>query len=120
MSQQSLCRVSVPEGKYEFLCIIPDKPGTREKRIEVRSQHFANAMPLMESGVWKTGGALLDSVPKSDNSDDMSFVGSHVVVVGDSIEQVRDDLKKDVYATSGVWDIDNAQIYAFRAAWRNP
>ncbi|KAJ0369658.1 hypothetical protein COL26b_010352 [Colletotrichum chrysophilum] len=96
MSQQTLYRVSVPEGKYEFLCIIPDKPGTREKRIEVRS------------------------VPKSDNSDDMSFVGSHVVVVGNSIEQVREDLRKDVYATSGVWDVENAQIYAFRAAWRNP
>lgn len=49
----------------------------------------------------------MDSVPKSDNSDDMSFVGSHVVVVGDSIEQVREDLRKDVYATSGVWDVEN-------------
>lgn len=49
----------------------------------------------------------MDSVPKSDDSDDMSFVGSHVVVVGDSIEQVREDLRKDVYATSGVWDVEN-------------
>ncbi|KAK1515575.1 uncharacterized protein CCOS01_12773 [Colletotrichum costaricense] len=113
MSQQTLCRVSVPEGKYEFLCIIPDKPGSREKRIEVRSQHFTDALPLMDS-------ALMGSVPKSDDSADMAFVSSHVVVVSDSIEQVREDLRKDVYATSGVWDVENAQIYAFRAAWRNP
>jgi hypothetical protein len=28
--------VSVPPGKYEFLVVVPDKPGVREKRLEVR------------------------------------------------------------------------------------
>lgn len=29
--------VSIPEGKYEFLVILPDKPGVRQQRLEVRT-----------------------------------------------------------------------------------
>lgn len=28
--------VTVPEGMFEFLVVAPDKPGVREKRMEVR------------------------------------------------------------------------------------
>jgi hypothetical protein len=28
--------VSVPPGKYEFLVVVPDKPGVLEKRLSVR------------------------------------------------------------------------------------
>lgn len=28
--------ITVPEGKFEFLVVIPDKPGALAKRLEVR------------------------------------------------------------------------------------
>ncbi|KAI8725447.1 hypothetical protein NCS52_00115800 [Fusarium sp. LHS14.1] len=112
--------VSVPPGKYEFLVVVPDKPGVREKRLEVRHLHFSNMLPNVENGSWKTGGALLNSVPKDDSPDSLDFMGSTLVCVAKSVEEVREQLSKDIYATSGVWDMDKIQIYPFRAAFRNP
>lgn len=33
-------------------------------------------------------------------------------------EQVLETLKRDLYRTSGVWDWEKVQIYAFRSALR--
>lgn len=66
---------SAAARKYEFLVIVPDRPGMLAKRLEVRSyvrppashspdlgtdgsrQHFSNMAPKVESGEWKMGGA---------------------------------------------------------------
>lgn len=55
-------------------------------------------------------GALLSSVPKDDNPENMEFCGSTAVVVADSVEDVKRQLSKDVYATSGVWDLDKVSL----------
>ncbi|KAF4978986.1 hypothetical protein FZEAL_4717 [Fusarium zealandicum] len=111
--------VSVEPGKFEFLVIAPDKPGVREKRLEVRQIHFGNMKPNIDNGSWKMGGALLNSVPKDDSPASLDFMGSTLVCVANSAEEVREQLSKDIYATSGVWDMDKIQIYPFKAAFRN-
>lgn len=55
-------------------------------------------------------GALLSSVPKDDDPASLDFVGSTIVVVAESVEQVREQLSKDIYATSGVWDMEKVSI----------
>ncbi|KAF4334791.1 hypothetical protein FBEOM_11378 [Fusarium beomiforme] len=110
--------VTVPPGKYEFLVVVPDKPNVREKRLEVRGIHFKNMTPNVENGSWKMGGAILNSVPKDDSVDSLDFAGSTLVCIAESVEEVRDQLSKDIYATSGVWDMDKVQIYPFKAAFR--
>lgn len=51
-------------------------------------------------------GALLNGVPKDDKPESLDFFGSTLVVVADSAEEVRSQLTKDIYATSGVWDME--------------
>ncbi|EXV02488.1 YCII-related domain protein [Metarhizium robertsii] len=109
----------------EFLVILPDKPGVKEKRLEEPGTdslrtHFKNMTPHVESGDWKMGGALLNEVPADDNAANFDFFGSTVVCKGESKEAVLEQLKKDVYATSGVWDVEKIQIYPFICAFRNP
>ncbi|KAM0188748.1 hypothetical protein ACHAPI_010459 [Fusarium lateritium] len=110
--------VSVPPGKFEFLVVVHDKANAREKRLEVRSTHFKNMTPHLEDGSWKMGGAILNSVPKDDSPSSLDFAGSTLVCVAESVEEVREQLSKDIYATSGVWDMDKVQIYPFKAAFR--
>ncbi|KAF7545053.1 hypothetical protein G7Z17_g9473 [Cylindrodendrum hubeiense] len=111
---------SPPAGKYEFLVIAPDKPGVLEKRLAVRHLHFEGMTPKVKDGSWKMGGALLNNVPKDDDPASLDFLGSTLVCVAESVEQVREQLSKDIYATSGVWDMEKVQIYPFRCAFRNP
>jgi hypothetical protein len=39
-----------------------------------------------------------------------TFTGSMVTALVESEEELREILSKDVYATSGVWDVEKAQI----------
>lgn len=39
-----------------------------------------------------------------------SFKGSMMLAVAESEAEVREILSKDIYTTSGVWDLENAQI----------
>lgn len=45
--------------KYEWLVVIPDKPGMMAKRLEVRPQHFEGLTAAKESGLFKMGGEFL-------------------------------------------------------------
>ncbi|KAK2596701.1 hypothetical protein QQS21_006216 [Conoideocrella luteorostrata] len=99
---------SAPKTR-EFLVIVPDKPGVKDKRLEVRPTHFKNMTPHVDSGDWKMGGALLNTVPADDNPANFDFMGSTLVCRGESKEQILEQLKKDVYVTSGVWDIEKVR-----------
>ncbi|RYP30654.1 hypothetical protein DL767_006154 [Monosporascus sp. MG133] len=110
-----------PPGKYEWLVVVPDKPGQQQKRLEVRSQHFEGLKNYIESGKFKTGGAVLNSKPESDDDPTkFDFYGSTVVVVAESREEVVGILKGDIYAKSGVWDVEKAQIWPVKIAFRDP
>ncbi|KAI1140424.1 hypothetical protein F5Y05DRAFT_317157 [Hypoxylon sp. FL0543] len=109
-----------PPGKYEWLVVVPDKPGTAQKRLEVRAQHFEGLKPYVESQQFKTGGAVLKDKPSSDDPSTFDWYGSTLVLVAESKEEVKAILEKDIYTKSGVWDTENALILAAKFAFRFP
>ncbi|ANB14989.1 hypothetical protein AWJ20_2608 [Sugiyamaella lignohabitans] len=94
----------------EYLVIVPDKAGALQKRLEVRPKHLENAAVAHGKGIVTVGGGYADEFPAEGATPE--FKGSALSVVADSKQEVIDFLKKDIYYTSGVWDVDNAQIYA--------
>ncbi|KAK5628802.1 hypothetical protein RRF57_004517 [Xylaria bambusicola] len=111
---------TLPEGKWEWLVVVPDKAGVHEKRLSVRAQHLAGTKPLEASGFIKAGGAIFNEKPESQDATKFSFYGSTLVCVASSKEEILEILNKDIYATSGVWDMDNIQIWPAKFAFRNP
>ncbi|KAJ5143999.1 uncharacterized protein N7515_002786 [Penicillium bovifimosum] len=108
--------MSSAPAKKEFLCILPDFPGAQAKRLEVRPQHLENVKPLVASGHIVAGGAMFDSHPAEGETP--SFKGSMMLAVAESEAEVRELLEKDIYSTSGVWDLGNAQIIPYKSAVR--
>jgi uncharacterized protein YciI len=104
--------------RFEFLAVVPDKPGMHEKRLEVRPIHFAELDTRYEPGDLKMGGAILNSVPTNDDATSWSFAGSTIVCVANSKEEVVDKLNQDIYAKTGVWDVEKAQIWPLKCAFR--
>jgi uncharacterized protein len=47
------------------------------------------------------------------------MIGSALIVVAATREEVVQRLKDDVYSTVGVWDMDKVQIWPFRSAIRS-
>lgn len=50
-------------------------------------------------------------MPEGTDASKWAFHGSTIVMVAESREECKEILSKDIYTTSGVWDIDNAQIW---------
>jgi uncharacterized protein YciI len=109
---------SASTTKRDWLIIIPDKPGMHDKRLEVRPAHFEGLQPLVKSDDYKMGGALLNSVPSGSDPSTFDFHGSTIVRAAESKEEIIADLRNDIYAKSGVWDVDNATILPFICAFR--
>lgn len=59
----------------------------------------------------KKTGAILNEKPESDDASKFSFYGSTLVCVATSKEELLEKLSKDIYTTSGVWDLDNVSFY---------
>ena len=76
-----------------------------------RRTHFKDLSARARSGTnqIRMGGALIHSVPKSDDPTTWDFAGSTIVMKASSREEVLEELKKDVYATSGVWDMEKVR-----------
>ncbi|KAJ5474636.1 hypothetical protein N7475_004202 [Penicillium sp. IBT 31633x] len=125
--------MSSAPAKKEFLCILPDKPGAQAKRLERCtkptgvcigtgfadvdfSNHLEGVKPLVASGAIVAGGAMLNAHPAEGETP--SFKGSMMLAVAESEAEVREILSKDIYTTSGVWDLENAQIIPFKSAVR--
>ncbi|KAL2114362.1 hypothetical protein VUR80DRAFT_8052 [Thermomyces stellatus] len=107
------------EGKYNWIVIVPDKPGTLAKRLEVRAQHMAGVKKHEASGAVKVGGAIFSEPPQGNDPSKWAFCGSTLNVVAETKDEVVDLLRSDIYATSGVWDVDKAQIYPAVLAFRH-
>ncbi|KAJ5176328.1 uncharacterized protein N7482_002205 [Penicillium canariense] len=132
--------MSSAPAKKEYLCILPDKPGAQAKRLEVRPSHLEGVKPLVAAGSIVVGdpeaaylpmtdnvfvantdtrlrtGAMLESHPAEGETP--AFKGSMMLAVAESEAEVREILEKDIYTTSGVWDLANAQIIPFKSAVR--
>ncbi|KAH8169301.1 YCII-related domain-containing protein [Sarocladium implicatum] len=106
--------------RMEYLVIVPDKPDMRAKRLEVRPKHFEGLEALKATGNWKMGGALFNSTPEGADPSQWDWMGSTLVAEADSKQEIIDILSKDIYATSGVWDMEKIQIHPFKCAFRNP
>lgn len=112
----------------EFLIHIPDhtRSGTLSQRLAVRSEHLKALPPLLESGRILFGGATLREHPEaaqpeaqaSQNAQPPPMTGSVMLVTGESEEEVRRFVAEDVYAKSGVWDVQGMTVWAFRTAVR--
>ncbi|KAJ6123792.1 hypothetical protein N7471_011109 [Penicillium samsonianum] len=108
--------MSSAPAKREFLCILPDKPGVQAKRLEVRPNHLEGIKPHVASGAFVAGGAMLNAHPADGETP--SFKGSMMLAVAENEAQVLELINKDIYATSGVWDMEKAQIIPFKSAVR--
>ncbi|EAW10149.1 uncharacterized protein ACLA_046140 [Aspergillus clavatus NRRL 1] len=102
--------------KYEFLCIVPDKPGALAKRLEVRGQHLEEVKPLVAGGSVLMGGAMFESHAAEGQTP--AFKGSALLLMAESEEKAREALSQDIYSKTGVWDLENAQIIPFKCAVR--
>ncbi|KAK7721885.1 hypothetical protein SLS63_009410 [Diaporthe eres] len=105
---------------YEWLVVVPDKPGALARRLEVRPQHFEGLTKLKESGAFKMGGAVLEEMPPDDEVSSMKFSGSTLMVVAESKQAVIDLIKDDIYVKSGVWDLEKVMIWPAKIAFRFP
>ncbi|KAK0387291.1 hypothetical protein NLU13_5604 [Sarocladium strictum] len=93
---------------FEYLVIVPDKPGAQAKRLEVRAQHLAGIEPARAAGKWQMGGALFHETPQGGDPTKWDFMGSTLVCTAESKQEVIDGLSKDIYV----------QIYPFKCAFR--
>ncbi|RWA05843.1 hypothetical protein EKO27_g9267 [Xylaria grammica] len=101
--------ISTPSaGQYEWLVVVPDKAGVHEKRLEVRAKKQEKKAKIASE---KITGAIFNEKPETEDASKFSFYGSTLVCVASSKEEILERLSKDIYATSGVWDLDNAQIW---------
>ncbi|KAF4582242.1 dimeric alpha-beta barrel [Ophiocordyceps camponoti-floridani] len=107
-------------SKHEFLVIIHDKPGMQHKRLQVRPTHLENIKPKVDAGIFKMGGALLNSIPADDDPTNVEITGSAIICLAQSPEEARSLLADDIYVTSGVWDLEKAMIYPYKCVFRNP
>ncbi|KKP01686.1 hypothetical protein THAR02_06192 [Trichoderma harzianum] len=123
---------TAPPSEYEFVLVIPDKPGpeVKAKRLQVRPQHFSDMTPTLKDGWLKMGGmyytqiwsqqfmqrelneskhlgGILNEVPEDDNDPNtFDFAGSIMVLVAKSKEDAINKVKDDIYVRAGVWDLE--------------
>ncbi|KAB8216844.1 hypothetical protein BDV33DRAFT_206973 [Aspergillus novoparasiticus] len=95
-------------AKKEFICLVPDKPGSLQKRLEVRNQHLEGVKPFVQNGSIVCGGGTLESHPAPGETP--PFNGSALIVVAENEAEVRELISNDIYTRSGVWDVEKAQI----------
>ncbi|KAF5553201.1 toxD [Fusarium napiforme] len=89
------------EPVREWIVLIPDVEGSLETRMRVRETHIKEMLQHIDSGLFQMGGGTLagDSVN-----------GSAIIARAKSEADVLAVLKNDVYARSGVWDLDNVKF----------
>ncbi|PLB53515.1 hypothetical protein P170DRAFT_435127 [Aspergillus steynii IBT 23096] len=111
-------RSMASKAKKEFLCILPDKPNSLERRLQVRPTHYEDVKGLVSSGALVAGGAMLES--HAGEGETPAFKGSMIVYTAANAEEVKELIKSDIYARSGVWDVEKAQIIPYVSAVREP
>ncbi|KAF7563412.1 hypothetical protein G7046_g723 [Stylonectria norvegica] len=104
--------------RKEFLCILPDRPNVLSIRKQVKAAHYEGIQPLIAAGTLLIGGGMFHKHPVE--GEPASFKGSMIVYAAKDAEEVREIISKDVYATSGVWDVEKAQIIPYVSAIREP
>ncbi|KAG5788076.1 hypothetical protein H9Q69_012860 [Fusarium xylarioides] len=97
------------EPVREWIVLIPDAKGSLETRMRVRETHIKEMLKHIDSGLFQMGGGTLagDSVN-----------GSAIIARAKSAADILAVLKNDVYARSGVWDLENINFIPFKCVYR--
>ena len=80
-------------------------------------KHLEGVIEPHKSGQIPFGGAYMSSPPVEGQTPPM--IGSALIIVASTKDEVVERLKSDIYCKSGVWDVDKAQIWPFRSAIRS-
>ncbi|EMT72952.1 hypothetical protein FOC4_g10000196, partial [Fusarium odoratissimum] len=70
--------------------------------------HLKGIASRIESGAWIMGGPSLEYPPI--DGQEKAINGSCIVANAPSREEVMEEIKKDIYATSGVWNLEKIAI----------
>ncbi|KAF5248214.1 hypothetical protein FANTH_6006 [Fusarium anthophilum] len=89
------------EPLREWIILIPDNKDSLETRMRVRESHIKDMLKHIDSGLFQMGGGTL----AGDSVD-----GSAIIARAKSEADVLAVLKNDVYARSGVWDLENIKF----------
>ncbi|KAF5593859.1 toxD [Fusarium subglutinans] len=89
------------EPLREWIILIPDNKDSLETRMRVRETHIKDMLQHIDSGLFQMGGGTL----AGDSVD-----GSAIIARAKSEADVLAVLKNDVYARSGVWDLENIKF----------
>ncbi|KAL5604948.1 hypothetical protein FOVSG1_005095 [Fusarium oxysporum f. sp. vasinfectum] len=102
--------------KYDWIVLIPDHKGALAKRIAARPGHLKGIASRIESGAWIMSGPTLDYPPI--DGQEKAIDGSCIVANAPSREEVMEEIRKDIYATSGVWNFEKITILPIMTAFR--
>ncbi|KAK9425248.1 putative Ycii-related domain protein [Seiridium unicorne] len=102
--------------KREWLVIAPDEIGAYQRRQDARPQHLKEIIPDIESGFLVFGGPYFSE--KCTKEGESAMIGSVLVAVAETKDDVINRLKKDRYTELKVWDWDKVQIYPFNSTVR--
>ncbi|KAF5981206.1 branched-chain amino acid aminotransferase [Fusarium bulbicola] len=97
------------EPLREWIILIPDNKDSLETRMRVRESHIKDMLKHIDSGLFQMGGGTL----AGDSVD-----GSAIIARAKSEADVLAVLKNDVYARSGVWDLENIKFIPFKCVYR--
>ncbi|KAF5687001.1 ToxD-like protein [Fusarium denticulatum] len=99
--QHSMAPGTESEPVREWIVLIPDVEGSLETRMRVRKTHIEEMIKHIDSGLFQMGGGTL-----AENTVD----GSAIIARAKSEADIMSVLKTDIYARSGVWDLDKIQF----------
>jgi len=103
---------------HQFLVFAPDKTdeGAFQRRLSVRDSHLGKAKKMTEAGKIKLGGAMLSPESIATPDAPKKMVGSTMIYEAETLQEVEDIVKGDIYYTTGVWDPEKIVILPFAAA----
>ncbi|KAM5373442.1 hypothetical protein ACJZ2D_006936 [Fusarium nematophilum] len=108
--------MSAPLPAREWLVQIPIIPGSLEKRLALRQQHFDEAASKIKDGTITFAGGILSKPTVDGDNKDMTM--TLVTVNVETEEEARAIIKGDVYSVEGVWDFKKMQVFAFKTGLR--
>ncbi|KAK9790820.1 putative YCII-related domain-containing protein [Seiridium cardinale] len=102
--------------KREWLVIAPDETGAYQRRQDARPQHLKEIIPDIQSGFLVFGGPYFSE--NNSKEGESTMIGSVLVVLAETKDDVIDRLKRDRYTELKVWDWNKVQIYPFNSTVR--
>jgi len=98
--------------QHKFLVYAPDETdeGAFARRMKVRPQHLARMAKLKESGRAMIGSAFMTPESVGAEFADQRFIGSVMIFVSETIEEVWMIVETDVFYNEHVWDLKKLVI----------